>query len=309
MNIIFQYIFGTMSTAKDFEFKYNGENTIDLNTLLTSQFHFLATLNEIQKEMYPNAKINLRVAGFKPGSFVINMVLETSFIADLVTPENTKILTEILTGFGGLLVLYKKLKGKKALSAKDNDNGTVDIKIEGNNNHVTVDKRVFNIYKNNITASESIKKNFELLDEDNSVSGIEIIDPKKKKPIVKVDRKDFESLTAANEYLNKDLIEHLQVDDVLFIKKANLFPEKGKVWKWSFIHKGRDIDAKITDVNFMNEINDGLKLGQGDRLVVDILIQQKFNEKVNTYVETGRYNVIKVHKVEGRKEQFKMSWK
>lgn len=32
-----------------FEFKYDGNNFIDLNTLITSQFHFLATFNELQK--------------------------------------------------------------------------------------------------------------------------------------------------------------------------------------------------------------------------------------------------------------------
>lgn len=295
-----------MSAKKEFEFKYNGGDTIDLNTLLTSQFHFLATINEIQKELYPDAKVNLRVAGFKPGSFVVQLVIETNFIQDLLTKENAAVLTGILTGFKGVIDVYKLLKGKKAISEiASKEDGKVEIKVQGNNNTVTFDKVVFNIYRNNKTANDSINKNFELLDSDPNIEGIEILEPNKKKPLIKVPRIEFENLTQPNEYFTSDKIEHFESDQIFFIKKANLMPEKNKPWKWHLIHKGRDIESKITDNNFRIMIDDGLKIGQGDRLIADINIEQKFDKKFNTFVETGRYNIIKVHKIIERDTQKK----
>jgi hypothetical protein len=50
-----------MTKEKDFEFSYQGSNYIDVNTLLASQFHFVASLAELQKELFPDVEIKLKL--------------------------------------------------------------------------------------------------------------------------------------------------------------------------------------------------------------------------------------------------------
>ena len=295
-----------MKTQKEFEFSYGGGNSIDINTLLTSQFHFLAILNELQKELSPASKLNIKVTGFKKGSFVIQMVLEGSFINELFNADNAKALGGILMGAGSLFKIYKYLKGDKADKIKEIANDNIEIHCKGDNNSITVNKNIFNIYRTNTVVNNAINKNFELLEDAETITDIKITETGQKKPIVKVDRSDFENLTKPNSYLDKNQDEQIYIEEMVFIKKPNLFPDKNHSVIWEFLHKGRDIKAKITDINFIREINDGIKVGQGDRLIVDLKIYYKWEDKYNTFIEANKFEILKVHKKESRNTQIKL---
>lgn len=293
-----------MKQQKQFEFKYKGENFIDLNTLITSQFHFLAAVNEIQMELHPDVELKLRVGAFSEGSFVVDLLMETSWKDHLFNRDNAFLLVEIVGGFASIVTIHKYLKGRKAdrIQEKGDD---VEITVNGDGNSVTVDKRVFNIYKNNVTINKSIQQNFELLNDDSEIGGVEIMsrEDDSKKPILKVTRDHFKELANANPYLTRDTMDEVHKNQNLFIKKANLMPEKDRVWKWEFLHKGRDISANVTDRTLAVKINDGLRVGQGDRLVADLKIKYKFSEQFATFIESGSYEVIKVHELIPRNDQ------
>lgn len=293
-----------MKQQKQFEFKYQGENFIDLNTLITSQFHFLAAVNEIQKELYPDVELKLRVGAFSEGSFVVDLLMETSWADHLFNRDNIYLLTEIVGGFASLVAVHKYLKGRKADKVEEKGDD-VEIRVDGDKNSITIDKRVFNIYKNNVTINKSIQQNFEMLEEDDEINGVEILsrDEDKKEPIMTVARDEFKELAHQNPYLSRDTMEETHKNQNLFIRKANLMPEKDRVWKWEFIHKGRDISANLSDRNFALKINDGLRVGQGDRLVADLKIKYKFSEQFNTFIESGSYEVVLVHDLIPRNDQ------
>ena len=297
--IIFE---ANMKHKEEFEFSYKGGNSIDVNTLLTSQFHFLAALNELQKELFPQGKLNLRISAFKEGSFIVQFILETSFLQEIFTKDNAKFAFEILAAFSTVVTIHQALGGKKAKEVTDNGS-TVEINIRGDGNSINIDRKIFDIYKHNPTLSNAITSNFDLLEKDKSIEGIEIKESTAKEAILSVPESEFENLSKINPYLDRETTEEIYREERLFIKKPNLLPEKNKVWRWEVIHKGNDIAVKITDKDFERQINDGLRIGQGDSLVVDLKILYRWNEKFNTYVQTGKYEAIKVHRVIERNEQ------
>jgi len=283
-----------------FEFKYDGDNFIDLNTLITSQFHFLATFNELQKELYPDASVKIKVGAFKEGSFILELLSETTWIENLFSNDNVEVAAKVLGGFGSILTIRKLLKGKKAEKVEEK-NGNVEVTI-GDGNTITVSNAVFNIYQNSTVVNKAIEKNFELLNNDTEIEGIKITEVKgnARKDILNVERTSFEDVSKPNEYLDRSQTENTLFNERVFIKKPNLYPQKNRVWKWEFLHRGRDIKAKIIDKEFLRDINNGLRVGQGDRLIVDLRVYYKFDKRFNTWVEANRFDIIKVHNFEER---------
>lgn len=289
-----------------FEFKYEGQNFIDLNTLLTSQFHFLATFTELQKELYPDAQVKIKVGGFKEGSFIVELFSETSWIENLflATAPIVQVVPEVLSALNDIISLKKLLLGKEAKSVEEKGDNYV-VKTE-NNNSIVIDQRVFNIYKDSTVINRSIQSNFELLEKDEEILGIKISEVigNKRKDLIKVDRTDFETLQKENCYLGRETSNEISVNERLFIKKPNLIPEKNKILTWGFLHKGRDITAKITDKLFISKIDDGtIRIGKGDRLIVDLKIGYKWDDTYMTFIENNKYEVVKVHKFIERNEQ------
>jgi len=294
-----------MKQQRQFEFKYQGDNFIDLNTLITSQFHFLATVNEIQKELYPEIELKLRVGAFSKGSFVVDLLMESSWKDHLFNKDNAETLSYIVGAFASLVGIHKYLKGRKADRIQESGDNVI-IEVNGDRNSITVDRRVFNIYKDNTSINKAIQQNFELLNADPEIEGVEVAeaDPVKGRvKLVDVPRDQFKELSTPNAYMARDTMDEVHQNQNIYIRKANLMPEKNKVWKWEFIHRGRDITAKVTDWNLAERINTGLRLGQGDRIVADIRIGYKYSDQFATFIESGSYEVVKVHDIIARSEQ------
>lgn len=281
---------------KELQFKYGVDEYIEVNTLLTSQLHFIGSINELQRELFPDNKLIIKVGPYEKGSFIVNLIFETGFVHSLFKKENIEIAGLIITSFAAILDLIIKLKGKKAKSVEEKGN-TVIINVNGNDNTINIDKDLFNIYKSNRELTESISKNFELLDNDNDIQNITIIDKEKTQEIIKIEKEQFNSLTVQNPYFDTNKDEQTLYNQPLFIKKPNLFPEKGRVYRGGFLYRGRDIIAKISDPSFPKKINEGLRIAQGDRLICDLKIYYKFDERFMTYIETNRFEIIKVHEV------------
>jgi hypothetical protein len=232
------------------------------------------------------------------------MLMETNFLQHIFTKENAGIIGGILGAFKTALEIHKYLKGKKPESIIEQ--GDKYEITNGDNAKIIVDKRVFNVYRHNENLTQSIQKNFEALSNDASVEGITIRPDNNPEPIVNISKQEFDELSKPNPFFDKEQNEEMWVDETVFIKKPNLMPEKGKVWNWELLHKGRDIKAKITDPRFELQINEGLRVAQGDRLIVDLKIFYKWHDRYNTFVESGKYEIIKVHKLIEREEQSKM---
>lgn len=294
------------SASSRFHFTYQGGNYIPLETLLTSQFHFLALINEIQTKVDPEHPLTIKVGGFKEGSFIIDLLLEVQSndpiafgaLAAVDAQRAISILRDILE-------LRKFLKGKKASKVEETADGNLSLNVDGNNNTIIISPDAFAIYRESNLADKAISSSIETLEKEDTIEGIQIsqVENDKKKVIAEVDRDDFHGIKEPSQYLSRDVTSDLHANQTLFIKKPDLFPENKKNWKWSFLHKGRDITATIEDHDFRQQVNNGLRLGQGDRLKADLEIHYRFDPQFNTFIETNRYVVKKVHNHIPRPEQ------
>lgn len=140
--------------------------------------------------------------------------------------------------------------------------------------------------KSNPTINISITNHFKTIKQDPNIDGIEI--KSKSNPEIKyqIPREDFKDFITENEYLDSNKLDKHRQSQRLFISKPNLFPPKGKKRVvWNVIYEGRPIKVTILDPFFIDKINGGLRIAQGDSMLVDMRIVSVFDKLFNTHID------------------------
>ena len=292
-----------MTGQERYEYKYNGDvDYIDINTLLASQLHFVTIINEVQRNIFPEIDLKIRVEAPRKGSFIFQQLYEWAVNSDLFSKDKVEywnnfggVATLLIGIVGGLYRLFIHLKGKKAKSIEDAGDNKI-IVTNANGQTIIIERSVFNIYTSNQSLNEAFRKQIEVLEQDPSVDGIQIINTENQNIIVSVPRGNFGDFTNGNEYLNSSTIDKPKPTTRLYIKKPDLFPKSEKV-VWEFIYDGRNIKATITDLAFIALINNGLRVGQGDSMIVDLNIVAEYDARFNTHIDK-KYEITSVKTVE-----------
>ena len=144
-------------------------------------------------------------------------------------------------------------------------------------------------------------ENFDVLNNDPAITGFEITD-KNEKPFIRVDKSEFVEMAQKSEEIEEGerrIVEAATVNIVRVSFEENL--------KWDFYYRGIKISAKIADPNFYELIDKGEAFAKGDILEIELQINQRFEEGVNTYV-TKSYQVNKIVRHLSRNEQQKLNF-
>ena len=271
--------------TNNFEFKYQGEShSIDINTLLTSQFHYSAILNEIKNQLFPEIELKIKIQSFEKGSFDINQIIEITTITGMLFFENKDYINEIFKILKAYIDIKKVLGDKKPEKVEEISDNKIVLTINGDNNTVIVEKDAFKIYQNNYTIHKAIIKNVEVLEKDTEIEGVQITNQTTNETVVDIPRADFIDLTIDNPYLDKEINEKIIEDAILYIRKLEISPKKNS--KWDFIYEGRKINTvPIHDENFLSKVNEGLRFGNGDRLRARLKIIQKLDIPTGAYLD------------------------
>ncbi len=287
---------------KEYQFKYLGDQDyIDINTLVLSQLHFASMVTEIQKKLFPNEDIKIKIKSFKEGTFNVEHIIEILALGAFTLKPSFDYIGTIFSILADYLQIRKTLNGKLAKSVKEIENKVeITYEINGNDNVIVIAKDAWEIFNKNQLLNTVTQKNIEALENDNEINGVEIRETQIEKPIISLPRDDFPKLRSPNKYLDKKTKENFE-DTILFIKRPDLLPKN--FVKWSFVHRGRPIEALITDTSFIERINNGERFGQGDALNVKLKIYLNWDSRFNTYVETGKFEVIQVHYLIKREKQ------
>jgi hypothetical protein len=293
----------------NYNIKYKGQfEALDALTVFNSQIQFINILHEIAVIRYPEVGFAIKVKGFRKGSLNVQQILEIA--SGIFAADNFQYVKGIFQIFSELLKLKNFLKDKKAQSVKKIGNNSVRIVIKGKN--ITVSENAFNLYQNNPVLTNAFNATSEILTPQEKIKSIEVSAKRKNKRrenLLTIKRNDLKNFSTENPYLNKEYTEYTYPDQILLIKKPNLVPERGKKWYWHMIHKGRDIHARIEDPAFRRRINEGLKVGQGDRLRADLIVKYKYDGKFNTYLETNQFIVKNIREdIIQRDTQMKLNY-
>lgn len=295
-----------------YEFKYEGDfQAVDALPVLYSQIAFINLITEIKNNLDSSVEINIKLQGLKKGSLEVHQLIElaTNAAPGLIF-ANYDLIKKIFSIFRDLVKIKEFLGSKKADKTAENKNGTVNIylTVNGGTNHINASQEAFSLYTNNPNISNALLKTGEAINQSKDIEEITVRNISAKTPIVSIDKKTSEKLKEDNPYTDKLYTYDTVVDQVLGIKKPNLIPEKDKALYWDVIHKGSNIRVKITDRDFIAQVNNGLRVGKGDSIKVDIKKTMRFSKEYNMEVETGKYEVFKVHTFIPRNDQSAMDF-
>ena len=296
-----------MSTEKivgnDFKIKFDGQqHQVDANVLVSSLIHTTTIVQEVNRYLNSGKRIEIKVKALEKGSFLCHIeLIETALdsLKNLLTKDNIEVGAAIIGTVVGLIELKKFLKGKKARDVQKQGDKTKIINKEGN--VLIIENATFNIYEHSPVVKDALAQNFDVLNNDPAITGFEITD-KNEKPLVRVEKSEFADLSQKSEEVEegeRKLVEAATVNVVRVSFEENL--------KWDFYYRGIKISAKIADPSFYELIDKGEAFAKGDVLEVELQINQKFDESVNTFV-TKSYQVNKIVRHLSRNEQQKINF-
>ncbi|WP_345162451.1 hypothetical protein [Pontibacter saemangeumensis] len=279
-----------VTVDNEFKVKFDGElHEIDANTFVNYLIHLNSIIQEVNRELKPETKIDVKIKALERGSFLVHIELIRNLISSVPGLFNSANLTDaasIVAIVSGLYNLKQFLAGKKPAQETASNNG-VTIQNQ-NGGTLTVTNHVYNIYTTNFTVNEAISKSFQTLENDESIAGFSITDVEEK-PIITIPREDFSALSEPNQIIEKDT-DTIDVPDAkLSIIKLSFDPKL----KSDFYYEGRKITAKVIDQTFYRSIDQGRSFSKGDSLVVVLKIKRVFDQSVNHYIHKG-YEVVEV---------------
>jgi hypothetical protein len=275
-----------MTHTDTYTFKYNSdEDSIDLNTLLLSQIHFSTILNEIKNEIAGDTDLNIKIRPLTKGSVPFDFTLTVSWINSLFSPEVVGYASSIITIFGAVIGIRKWLKGGEAEVITISED---KVTIKRGDVEIIVDQASYRIATKNETVDKAIQKGFDAIEKDESVTGVQILNPKKEL-IFDVPREDFSSLTAPSEIFEEHTIREEPKIEFLSIFKVVF----GKGYKWQFYYNGRKISATIEDNDFMERLDKGERFAKGDILEVELQVEKVLDKTLEVYIEKD-FKVLKV---------------
>jgi len=211
------------------------------------------------------ARIQVQVeAGFERGSFDIQLILDLVLGDTLLTEEMRATAAELFRlvigeqDFFGLLKLLKWLRGKKPKGAVRQEDGTVQI-VNQENQQVIVHNYVYNFYRN-VTILRSVSQAVKPLENE----GIDTIEFRVGKRVAdRVTGEDLPYLLGGEE---ETVLSDTELETELDIVAA-VFRE-GNKWRFSGV-QGL-FWASIHDPEFRKRIDTGEEFSKGDRMSVQL---------------------------------------
>ena len=288
---------------KDLTIKYDGQtNQIDANTFINSLLQISLIIQEVNKELYPEKKVNVKINALREGSFVVDIILHSSLISDITDFFSAKdgiAITSIIGTIGALISIKQFLKKEKSVVIESKgDDVTI---VNGDGNKTTVNKTVLNIYNSNVTIQNALSEEFNTLNSDSNISGFEMFDSNDNS-LCNITKDEFYDLSEKFVDQNDDTNRKVLVTTALNIIRL---PFEKNV-KWEFYYQGNKISSKMDDDEFYGKINNGESFAKGDSLEVNLEISQQFDISVNTYINKS-YTVKNVIKHIPRGAQTKMN--
>jgi hypothetical protein len=285
-----------------FKIKYGGDlSEIYVRTLIESLTQVTYIIQDVNQYLQSDRKIEIKVKALEKGSFSVNLeILDkvASIAVSLFTVDNINLVASLISILAGLIGLVKFLKGRQPKRIETKDDKTIITNIDGD---VKVfETRIYNIYKDVPKVKSALSNNFDAINNDPLITSFEIADSNDHS-LVKIEKEDFSDLTRLSEEIENEDRTLIEAATLTIIRLS--FEE---TLTWDFYRQGYKITAKIKDPNFYASINRGEQFAKGDTLKVELQINQKWEEGVNTFVNKSyQINKIEKHLKRGEQSEFK----
>lgn len=278
-----------------FEFKFEGEDSIDSEVLISSLKSFVLLVNEINKIRNPDNTTKIIINKTEKGSFAIMAVMALTINPNLLSIMRTGAgLFKSTDGFDFVLDAIKEMldikekagnQAFKTVNADRNEGIIQFFNFQGCvfNTPLTeiseayLTNPVFDKMLSNISRDSSTRKGFSIT-----------------------------SNTGSTIHKDKEQCSQLSEQVVFFDSEAEDFEEKitaDVYWKrpdlegesnWAMVYAGKKINAKIVDQEFLSKVKQGMRFGAGDKARVELISKYKRNPFTKEAVSEPKYEIIKV---------------
>lgn len=263
------------------------ESAADAAVVASMLRMLMVLIQETKETLKIDGKFSIRVIPFKEGSLEIpiHLYLATAGVASSLFTFNPG-LEKVLETIKSVFELKKHLKGDAASDEVLRDKSIIgDITINGNNNVITIiqQQRVEEVFD---TAAQD-------LEQDESITGVRIVNKSTGKEITSITREEFKYLRSANNENSNDVPQDRirTIDALLTIHSPVL---QGAA-KWKFMYEGRQISASIRDEEFLKEVSNGVEaFRNGDRLNVVLEVGERYVASIQDYERSGQYSINRV---------------
>ncbi len=278
------------ASSKNLEIRFGGNlHEIDVDLLVESLVSYSCVTQEASAHLSPGLKVDIKIKAPKQGSFILLLSLIAEKGGSLFTRENAALAANIVGIVGGLYTLKKWIaKNGKPETVKPLSGNSIEI--SNSNGKISIGNEVYNIYQENPRVRESLRNTFAKLKEKGEITDFSIRDADSGEDLFRVEKGDFPALASENDEIEQRKQKMLKEKQELSVFKI-VFREN---YKWEFFYQGTKIYASLKDETFFGRIEKGeVAFRSGDRLMVDLEIEQTFNEAANTFVNSS-YNILKV---------------
>ncbi len=269
----------------------NGDSSIDANTLINVLASYVAIAEQSNEIIGEGAyKVKVNVKALNKCCFQIDMEVVSSWIENLINPQNISYAANIVTAIGGAFKMFKKFKGKK-VSKQELNNATKD-------SNVVINIDTFNVYNDPIVR-EAFRKSTEAVKDDGAVDSITVCANGEVGDTITEEEFPDLIIPPTEDIPNENVIIKKNVSLVI----VSLSFQKGN--SWEFIYDGNKIKTKLADDGLQEAIEKGDSFAKGDCLVADMEITQIWKPEYNAYANK-RYKIVTVHDHVPRPKQQKM---
>lgn len=274
----------------DFKIIFDSDShEVDVETLIGCLMHTSKIIQEVNRELDTEKKIEVKIKALEKGSFEVHIQLVEKLLSSLYSNNNLSIASNIVTVVGGLYGFAKYLKGKKPKNIEEQKNGSV--KITNDSGDVTIiNGDVYTIYNENKIVRDSISRQFAVLNKNEDISGFKF---QSDNVDVYIPEEDFDPISVKMDTL--DEISKEPIREVVKDKKILIIrPSFDKDLKWDFVYEGRKISAKMEDEEIIKYIDEGEQFAKGDFMLVDIEVTQFYDADLGVHLVTGdSYKILK----------------
>ncbi|MGV4530489.1 hypothetical protein [Ornithobacterium rhinotracheale] len=273
----------------DFKIVFDSDNhEVDVETLVGCLMHTSNIIQEVNRSLETDKKIEIKIKALEKGSFEVHIELVEKLIASLFSSNSINYAAGIVTTVGGLYHFAKFLAGNKPRKIENQGD---NIKVENNKGDVTIIKgNVYNIYNENKAVRDNISKQFEVLKKNDDISGFKF---ESKSTQTYISEEEFAAVATKIEALDdrdKEPKVEIKEDCKLYIVRASFSNDL----KWDFIYNGDKISAKMNDENILSAIDNGEQFAKGDYMVADMEITLYYDPSYGIHTKTkDSYKILK----------------
>ena len=255
----------------DFKIVFDSEkHEVDVETLIGCLMHTSNIVQEVNRSLGTEKKIEVKIKALEKGSFEVHIELVEKLLYSIFSRENLTVASEIVSVVGGLYGFANWLKGRKP-SKIENKGDKVEITNDKDEKTI-ININVYNIFNENKAVRDNIAKQFSVLEKSEYIEGFKF---ESNEVSTRISEEDFSAVATKFDTLNNENKEPIR--EILTNRKILIIrPSFDKDLKWDFVFEGQKLSAKMEDKAMIHIINQGEEFSKGDFMLSPCMAQKVY---------------------------------